>query len=182
MAKKKNNNKSVNKNSEKKHNKKVEVTNNADSLGIGNAVKCCFAVVAVLGLTYLLTIYITDKNKKLSLAPLPTVIQYDVILAGQSFNQRNDEYLVLYLDNDKISTYSDILSTYSEKEGKVRLYKCYTNETLNKKFISNDITDKNPENAEDLRVASNTLIRFKDGKIVEYITGISEVSSYLENL
>lgn len=182
MAKTKKNNKSANKYKDSKYNKKVEISDTSTTFGLKKTVICCLAVVAVLGLTYLLTIYITDKNKRLSLTPIAATIQYDVILAGQSFNQNKEEYFVLYLDDDKMSTYSDILSTYSEKKDNIRLYKCYTNEALNKKFISNDVENKNPENAEDLRVSSNTLIRFKDGKVVDYIKGISEVSSYLENL
>ena len=108
-------------------------------------------------------------------------IQYEVILAGESFNQKEDDYFVLYFNEAQISEYSATLSEYHDKEDKPALYKCYTNEALNKKHVSSDIT-RQPENPEHLRVSEHTLIRYKDHQVAEYITGKDEIIAYLKNL
>lgn len=181
MAKSKKNNKNQNKNREVMHNKKVEVGDTAFTFGVSKIVKCFLVVLIVLALTYFLTIYITDKNMRDSIKVPDAHIQYEVILAGESFHQNREDYMVLYFDQAKFSDYSEVLSEYNEKEDRVFLYKCYTNEALNQKFVSTD-AGSTPSKAEDLKVSENTLIRFKDHKVVEYITDKEEIISYLKSL
>ena len=140
MAKNKKNSKNKNKIDYSKYNKKVEVEN--DSLQVSKVVKCVVGTLLVFALFYLFTLYITDKNMRDAIKVGEANIQYEVILAGESFNQ---------------------------------------NEALNKKHVSSDIT-RQPEKPEHLRVSEHTLIRYKDHKVVEYITGKAEIISYLENL
>lgn len=179
MAKNKKNGKNKNKIDYSKYNKKVEVEN--DSLQVSKVVKCVVGTLLVFALFYLFTLYITDKNMRDAIKVGEANIQYEVILAGESFNQNEDDYFVLYFDEAHISEYSATLSEYHDKEDNPTLYKCYTNEALNKKHVSSDIT-RQPEKPEHLRVSEHTLIRYKDHKVVEYITGKAEIISYLENL
>lgn len=162
-------------------NKKVDVAVNSSTPFLSNAVKCVVAVVVILILSYFLARYITNKNKLDSIKVSDAVIQYEVILAGESFNQNKKDYMILYFDDTNIGDYSSVLSEYYDKKDKVALYKCYTNEALNKKFVSQE-ENRSPEVPEDLRVKENTLIRFKDNKVVEYITGKDDIISYLKEL
>ena len=178
MAKNKNN---KNKNTQKSYNKKEMVQETSFTIGVSKVVKCVLAVGIVLGITYLFTIYITDKNLRDSVKVGEARIQYEVILAGESFNQNSDDYVVLYYDENSIADYSEALSEYNEKSDKISLYKCYTNEALNKKFVADDVS-KDIKNPEDLRVSKNTLIRFKNHKVEEVITGKDEIISYIKEL
>lgn len=180
MAKNSKNNEKKNKNSNSKYNKKVEATQTSFTLGMSSVLKCVVAVLVVLGATYLLTVYVTNKNKRSSIAPGEARIQYDVILAGESYNQKADDYMVLYFGEDHISSYSSVLSTYNDKKEKIPLYKSYTNEALNKKFVMDDAERLESDDPSSLRVSENTLIRFQDHKIVEYIQGEEDIISYLE--
>ncbi len=179
--KNKNNNNSLNKKEHSVENKKVEVAVNDSTPFLSNAVKCVIAVVVILILSYCLALYITKKSKIDSIKVADAVIQYEVILAGESFSQSKKDYMVLYFDDTNIGDYSSVLSEYNDKKEKVTIYKCYTNEALNKKFVSQD-ENRSPEKADDLKVTGNTLIRFKDNKVVEYITGKDEIISYLKEL
>lgn len=169
----------VNKKNDSVYNKKGKVQETP--IGISKVIKCVIAVFIVFGLFYLLTLYLTDRNLRSSVKVSEARIQYEIILAGESFQQNGDDYMILYFDEENIGDYSTALSEYNDKKSKTSLYKCYTNEALNKKFVSKDV-NKNPEKAEDLRVEENTLIRFKDHKVVEYITGKDAIISYLKSL
>lgn len=162
-----------------KHNKKVEVADTPSGKGI---VICVLVILVVFILTYFLTVYITDKNRRSAIAVQDAHIQYEVILVGESFNQKKDDYIVLYYDYANTADYSEALSKYSEKEDKISIYKSYTNEALNKKFIVTDVSSKSPSNPEDLRVSNPTLVRFQKNKVVEFITGKDNIVAYLENL
>lgn len=181
MAKSKKNNKNWNKNTEMNHNKKVEVGDTAFTFGVSKVIKCVVIVAIIFALAYLFTIYITDKNMRDSVKVPDARIQYEVILAGESFNQNRRDYMVLYFDEANIGDYSEVLSTYNENEKNAFLYKCYTNEALNQKFVSEE-GGSAPSKAEDLKVEENTLIRFTDHQVVEYITGKDEIISYLKGL
>lgn len=170
-----------NKNTQKSYNKNEKVQESSFTIGVSKVVKCVLAVGVVLGLTYLFTIYVTDKNLRDSVKVGEARIQYEVILAGESFNQNSDDYVVLYYDEASIADYSETLSDYNEKSDKVSLYKCYTNEALNKKFIAREVS-REIQNPEDLRVSENTLIRFKNHKVEEVITGKDEIISYIKGL
>ena len=171
----------VNKKNDSVYNKKGKVQETP--IGISKVIKCVIAVFIVFGLFYLLTLYLTDRNLRSSVKVSEARIQYEIILAGESFQQNGDDYMILYFDEENIGDYSTALSEYNDKNSKVSLYKCYTNEALNKKFIASDNNkSKSPEKIEELKVEENTLIRFKDHKVVEYITGRDDIVSYLKSL
>lgn len=179
MAKNKKYEQNRNKMEQVKHNKKVEVADTPSGKG---AVICILVILVVFILTYFLTVYITDKNKRSAIGVKDARIQYEVILVGESFNQNKDDYIVLYYDYENTSDYSEVLSKYSEKEDRISIYKSYTNEALNKKFVVTEVIDQSPSNPADLKVSNPTLVRFQKNKIVEFITGKDNIISYFENL
>ena len=57
-------------------------------------------------------------SKKTSTVVNNASIQYTKILAGESFNQKEDDYLVFYysMKDDDSMKYADFISKYREKE------------------------------------------------------------------
>ncbi len=179
MAKNSKNKNQRNKNKNMQYNNKRK--EDTTSLGIKKVLFSIFFVILVIGCAYLLTLYLTDKGKRSAVATPEARIQYEIILAGESFSQNSKDYIVVYYDEKDMSVYSEVFSSYSEKEGKPKLYKCYTNEALNKKFVG-DEENRKVRRPQDLKVKENTLIHFKDHQVVDYITGSEDIISYIESL
>lgn len=134
-------------------------------------------IVAFLGIMYFVTNRILAKANTTKKEVEEAVIQYDKILAGESFNQKEDEYLVVYYDSsDKYSTLSSIVSSYQSQSDVTRLYSVDLNDGMNKKYISDSVVT---DSISDLKVVYPTLLRFKNHKVVEVITSSSEINSYL---
>ena len=111
---------------------------------------------------------------------MENTIQYDEILAGESFNQDEDEYYVIYYDSsNEYSTISSLISSYQLNNSDTRLYSVDFSNGMNKKYVTDEdiITD----NASSLKVKDNTLLKFRNGEVSEVITDINEITNYLNS-
>lgn len=108
-------------------------------------------------------------------------IQYDEILAGSSFDVSDSEYLVVYYDSSDdlvASGVSSALTKYKSLEDKTSIYTVDMSNGLNKNY-SADEAKLDVDNVNDLKINDTTLIKFNDGNIVESVTGIDEITEYL---
>lgn len=98
---------------------------------------------------------------------------YTNIVAGQTFTRSEDEYYVLFYDDEKIlneiSSSSDVI------------YKVDLNSSLNKNIISEE-GNKKVTDAETLKINGTTIIKIVDGKNTLYVEGYEEVVNYLKSL
>lgn len=101
-------------------------------------------------------------------------VDYTNIVAGQTFTRSEDEYYVLFYDNDEIL--DKIKSSITET-----IYKVDLNSSLNKNIISEEGNSK-AEDAESLKINGTTIIKIEDGKNVSYIEGYDAVVDYLNEL
>lgn len=107
-------------------------------------------------------------------------IQYDEILAGESFNQNEDEYYVIYYDSsNEYSTISSLISSYQLNNSDTRLYSVDISNGMNKKYVTDE--DIIIDNASSLKVKDNTLLKFRNGEVSEVITDINEITNYLNS-
>lgn len=139
-------------------------------------------VVVFFGFMYFLTTRIIEKNETTSKkqANETTTIQYDKILAGEVFNQAQEEYLVVFYDeNSTDTTFKSMISTYQSKTDVTRLYSVDLNHGMNKKYKTDE--DINTSSPSELKVKTNTLLRFKEGKVTEVITDSDKISEYLSS-
>ena len=143
-------------------------------------------VLVVLGLFYLLTLYITNKNldspKDDKKTKEETVISYSDIVLGKSFSMSDDEYLVIYYDagdEDIKSTYNNLVSTYKSKEDPLPIYTVDMSSAFNKGHDTQEESNKNPNNAEELAIKGPTLIHFTGHVVTDYIEGEEAITSYL---
>ena len=142
-------------------------------------------IIIVVGTIILLVFYLLTKgilNKKNKDTTRNNAsIQYSEILCGESFSQKEKEYLVFFYDStgSDIDTNHSIISNYKEKK-KIKIYTVDMNEGLNKSCKSEIEENENAISADELMISKTTLIHFKNGKVVNYIT--EEIEQYLNNL
>ena len=137
------------------------------------------AVVLLVGMYFLTTVILnkdSDDNSKIT----ENAIQYDEILAGESFNQSEDEYYVIYYDSsNEYSVISSLISSYQLNSSDTKLYSVDLADGMNKKYVTdgNIVTD----NASSLRVKDTTLLKFNNGEVSEVITNTNEITSFLNS-
>ncbi len=141
-------------------------------------------IIIVIALFLLVGMYFLTKvilNKDVEEDKImENTIQYDEILAGESFNQDEDEYYVIYYDSsNEYSTISSLISSYQLNNSDTRLYSVDISNGMNKKYVTDEdiITD----NASSLKVKDNTLLKFRNGEVSEVITDINEITNYLNS-
>lgn len=134
-------------------------------------------VLVVLVAMYFLTVKILSKDTKDDKVT-ENSIQYDEIMAGESFNQNNDEYYVIYYDaSNKYSNLSSLISSYQLNGTGIRLYSVDLSDGINKKYVTDGeiVTD----DASSLRVKDQTLLKFSDNRVVEVVTDTNEITNIL---
>ena len=156
MAKKKSNN-------EKRIEKEIENTGDITK----QTIKYLLAVLIFLGVFYLLTLGFQKLGKRVKPITIEEDIQYEEILAGETFSVNDKEYYVIYYDKNKDDgTYSDLISKYLEKEKHLNVYSVDLDEALNSKYKS-ESTNYNPKDASEIRVSEDVLFHIKDKKLVK---------------
>ena len=136
-------------------------------------------VVLLFGLMYFLTTKIlseevTKKRKQNEVTE--SSIQYEKILAGESFTMDQEEYYVVYYDSTDTEL-SKTISTYQADKKDIKLYSVDLNDGMNKKYITD--SDINTSSIENLKVKNPTLIHFKNKEVVDTITDENEIKDYL---
>ena len=137
------------------------------------------AVVLLVG-TYFLTTLILESDNNDDERITENTIQYDEILAGESFNQSEDDYYVIYYDStDEYSTISSLISSYQLNNTDTKLYSVDLANGMNKRYVTDG--DIVTDSADSLRVKDNTLIRFNNGEVSEVITDLTEITNILNS-
>lgn len=165
-----------------KMNKKIDNVNTNFKEEFMKVIKVLVIVLGIFGGFYLLTLYITNRDSKSKYTSdvNEATIQYSEILAGSSFS-KDVEYVVIYYDksNENInSVYTDLVSTYKDKEEHYAIYTVDMSSSFNKPFIAAS-SNSSPKDSSELRIVGPTLIKFKDGVVSDYLEGEGDITSYL---
>ena len=129
-------------------------------------------ILAIFIVVYLLIgIFVTKEIKwfqKDSDNEPVTNIQYTNILAGETFNQNNEEYYVIFSDSEgfNYATYQTMINNNSDK----KIYLVDLANSLNKKYVSEE-SNSSVQSASDLKVKDNTLIKISNKSNVLYLEG-----------
>ena len=137
-------------------------------------------ILIVLVGIYFLTEVILNKEDDDSDKVTENAIQYEEILAGESFNQSEDKYYVIYYDStDDYSSISSLISSYQMNDNEVKLYSVDLSNGMNKSYV----TDGNvvTTNANSLKVKANTLLEFTNKKVTDVITDNDEIIDILNS-
>lgn len=141
---------------------------------------------------YGLTILINKKEQQTTQNNNKTnvIIQYDEILIGNIFNQKNDNYYVLIedIEDANVSVYQAYLDNYSKKEDAKRVYTAVLNNMFNNKYLadksnlSNDISKFKVSKTTLLEISKNKIVKSyeKDEDILKILKEISKIEESKE--
>lgn len=147
-----------------------------------------FAIVLLIFLAfYGITVLITSLPKSKSNGNddsadnVPVEIQYDEILAGETFNINRNEYYVLFFDfNSNVSkSINAYVSTFKSNHPTSKLYTVDLSKGFNKSYLS-DVSNPNVQTVADLKVSNPTLIKISNGVNVSYIEGKEAIKEALK--
>lgn len=148
--------------------------------GTGKRVVIILICVALLfGLMYFLTTRILSKEvtkKRKQSEVTASSIQYEKILAGESFTMDQEEYYVVYYDSTDTEL-SKTISTYQSDKKDIKLYSVDLSDGMNKKYKTDG--DVDTSSIENLKVKTPTLVHFKNKEVVDTITDENEIEDYL---
>lgn len=143
-------------------------------------IKILVGLIVILGVLYLLTVFVFNKEEPLKRTNKKGTIQYNEIIAGTLFKTGDKEYYVLAFNSEDISN-SYILnkaSNYKSKTGALPLYTIDLSSEFNKSFIA-DESSYSDSTVEGLKFKGTTLIKVKDNKIIKFIESTEEIDKEL---
>ncbi len=152
-----------------------KISNYSDN-NIKGSIILVVVIIIILILFYLLTVFIL--NKKEFVVNENVDIQYSKIIAGESFDLKDEDYLVFFYDISANSSYTDLVSTYRDKDKHLPIYTVDLGEGINNSVIS-DTNSLDVSNIIDLKVKDSAIIRIKNGKVSNYAT--SSFEEFLDN-
>ena len=137
------------------------------------------AVLVVLFMYFLTTRILAKDDSSNEDKVRENAIQYDEILAGESFNKTGEYYVIYYDSTNQYSSISSLISSYQLNNTETKLYSVDISNGINSKYVTDGkIVTKD---ASSLRVKDNTLIKFNNGKVEDVITDIEEITSILNS-
>ena len=161
----------------KKNINKINEQYNGDSSELRRIGLIAFGVLLFFACAYFIGGVVTG-NIKLKKEKKPEVsIQYSEILAEMTFKQNDDDYFVMYYDFD--SNEAILLDQIqSGIQNIAKTYKVDLGKNFNKNYITEEDLKTNPKSISELKVKNPTLIRIKNGKVVNYIVGATNINNY----
>lgn len=131
-------------------------------------------IIAFIGLIFL----IFKTKEFLSNKPKKEVIQYEKILAKDSFKQSENNYYVLFYNilKDEDKKIQNMVSKYQEQK-RLKLYIVDTSLVLNKDYVANEHPSIKTT-IDKLKVTENTLIEIRDGQVSNFYNG-EEINNHL---
>lgn len=152
-------------------------------------IKISVGVLLVLGIVYLLTAIASGeiKLKKDDEEEKVVTINYQEIIAGETFNRNAENYYVFFynFEDNYADYYSYLISTYNSKDNSLPFYTVNLDKKINTDYIITDSDDSTieyayPSNIETLRVQNPTILEIKNGKTVNVITGKDNILEFFK--
>ncbi len=148
---------------------------------VSKLIKLVIIITVVFAVFYGVTIFLTIEEEQ-EVEKTPATIQYDNILTSTIFNRVAGEYYVVLTTSDEniSAIYSSYMGVYIGKTDALRVYYSNLNNPFNTKYISETSNIVNDLNA--LKFSGDTLIKVKDGNIIESYEGKDKIIEKLKEL
>ncbi len=139
-------------------------------------------VVIIIGIFVFTKYVINDGDVKIPIVPSAAGnINYSIATVGTMFNKADGEYFVSLYDatQDNAVSYAATMSKYLEKEGALPLYFVDLDNSLNHKYLATEekVENVNAKTINDLSLGEVTLVKIRNGEIVEYYSGIEAIKN-----
>lgn len=152
---------------------------------VKNGIILTVVVLLIVGVVYLITaVFATGeigskKSKTKDGALSSSYITYDnMILASNTFTQKESEYMVMFVINDDLSdTLKSYINSYNNSD--MKLYVVSADDAVNK-FVKSNSANEAATNYSELKINKNTLITINGGKISSYLTNEDEIKEKLK--
>ena len=95
----------------------------------------------------------------------------------------DEEYLVIFYDkgDEEIAdNFNELVETHRYGLGGRNLYVVDMSSGFNKKYLTTEESNKNPESVSDFKINGPTLIVVRDHSVSEYIEGEEAIKEYLD--
>ncbi len=147
-----------------------------------------FVVILAIILVIVLAIYfiskgITSKNEYHYDEVTEGEIDYNKTNIGTLLNKAEKEYYVALYKNDNPNAlyYSSLMGVYVNTPDALKVYYCDLNNKLNEEYYAEDgKTNPDAKTIAELKLGDFTLIKVKNGKIVNYYEDIEKVKEDLK--
>lgn len=171
-----------------KESKRTIEVNNDDNAA--NVLKTGLIVVGIFIVFYVFTLAVTgnlklnnndnddDNNNNEN---TNVTIQYDEILAGETFNMKYNEYFVLYYDfsDESAALYNTIMEKYVAEHTDVKIFTVDLAKGFNSIYASEKSNPKVTK-IDDLKLNGPTLIKIKNKANVNYSEGLEAIKKVLK--
>ena len=155
---------------------------NINSNEVKDFVRIMVVIVVIFVVFYFITVFTTGRKKGdyTKAITIPSIIQYDTILLGELYNQKDTDYYVLVetKDDPYISIFESLLTQGSTKENGLPYYKVDLSSALNQKFVGETANFAQ----ESLKVVDTTLFRIQNGTLIAYYETSEAILEYLKTL
>lgn len=158
---------------------------------IKNGIAISITVILVIVIVYLTTAVFmtgeignnkTDKKSETTTKQTSSSVSKmfdNMIIASKTFDQKNDEYMVIFFHGNDISeTLKSAITFYDSSNSKGKLYKVNMDDVINK-FVLSDEQNSGATNYNELKINDITLITIKNKAIASYVT---EEENVINNL
>ena len=139
-------------------------------------------VVLITGVYFLTEL---TKNNNASTNTATGAIDYDIVSIGTLLNRPESEYYVMIYDkeNEDSMLYSALITNYYNLTDHTKIYFCDLGNKLNKSYynVNNDNkSNPNAQSIKELDLGDLTLIKVKNGKIVQYVETYEQIKNILK--
>ena len=138
------------------------------------------SILIVFVLFYFLTVYLLERDTTTTTddsTPTEAVIQYQKILAGNSFSKEDDHYYVLYYDmsDEQLrSSYTSLVSNYESLDEHLPIYTVDMSSRFNQNYVS-DTSNPEVSSIDELKISQPTLIEITNGEVTEYVENETQI-------
>ena len=137
-------------------------------------IKIGVGVLLVLGIVYLVTAIASGEIKldKKEKEQAVTEIQYQEIIAGETFNRNASEYYVLFMNftDSNASYYLSLIDSYNAADNSLPFFTVDIEKKINNDYAINELKVENP-----------TILKISNSKIAETIKGKENIISFFRN-
>lgn len=156
----------------------MEQTNSNE---VKNFIRIIVVVIVIFFAFYFITMVSTGRKKGdyTKKTTTPSTIQYDEILLGELYHQKETDYYVLVEEKEDpyITLFENLLYQASKKEKGLPYYKVDLSSAFNQKFIA-----ETADFTENLKVTGTTLFRIQNGTMVAHYETSETILEFLKTL